>query len=523
MKHPTRAVCLICFSLLFFLHPDQGWAVPREVTLLPASAQVVEVAKLKITPAGNLKKALFTLPAQADPDSLVTRLNETGKLRIMDQTWRQIFRQDDEKIRELRKKIQTMKNERNAVQAAIRALETQIQFWQLQTKARVKTISDAGNYAVVIGKNIKKAYQDKLSQEPELEKLDKQLGELQEELNRTAGKKDNIWEVTLLLSGSSTAGDVSVTYTYALSGCGWSPLYRLEARPRENQILFTWEAEIWQSSGQDWSQVAMNLATLQPSPAIAPQELPPWIIQPRQAITYRKAKSKGARAEAMTALSETADQAEEAPAAAPQEIRQSTYSLWQLGKVTLPAGARQRVKVQEEPWTADFTYLVRPSLSGMAFVRAFVNFPEAREIPSGQAIFMMDGAILGKHQFAFAGREGSLFFGADPLVSVKVDLLSRQSGEKTFLADKQTYQWEWQTDIENKRSSTIKIRVEESLPQSRDRQIKLTLKNEPEPSEQNIATWIWNLEIPAGRKKSILTTVNLEAPKDMNIDLGWRR
>jgi hypothetical protein len=194
-----------------------------------------------------------------------------------------------------------------------------------------------------------------------------------------------------------------------------------------------------------------------------------------------------------------------------------------LGKVTLPAGARQRVKVQEEPWTADFTYLVRPSLSGMAFVRAFVNFLEAREIPSGQAIFMMDGAILGKRQFAFAGREGSLFFGADPLVSVKVDLLSRQSGEKTFLADKQTYQWEWQTDIENKRSSTVKIRVEESLPQSRDRRIKLTLKNEPEPSEQNIATWIWNLEIPAGQKKSILTTVNLEAPKDMNIDLGWRR
>jgi hypothetical protein len=136
---------------------------------------------------------------------------------------------------------------------------------------------------------------------------------------------------------------------------------------------------------------------------------------------------------------------------------------------------------------------------------------------------MMDGAILGKRQFAFAGREGSLFFGADPLVSVKVDLLSRQSGEKTFLADKQTYQWEWRTDIENKRSSTIKIRVEESLPQSRDTRIKLTLKNEPEPSEQNIANWIWNLEIAAGQKKSILTTVNLEAPKDMNIDLGWRR
>ena len=106
---------------------------------------------------------------------------------------------------------------------------------------------------------------------------------------------------------------------------------------------------------------------------------------------------------------------------------------------------------------------------------------------------------------------------------MKIDLLSRQSGEKTFLTDKQTYHWEWRTDIENKRSSAVKVRVEESLPQSRDKRIKLTLKNEPEPSEQNIANWIWNLEIAAGQKKSILTIVNLEAPKDMNIDLGWRR
>jgi hypothetical protein len=30
----------------------------------------------------------------------------------------------------------------------------------LQTKAKVKTIGDAGNFAAAIGKNIKKAYQD---------------------------------------------------------------------------------------------------------------------------------------------------------------------------------------------------------------------------------------------------------------------------------------------------------------------------------------------------------------------------
>ena len=527
MKHHESISGMIFFAFLFFFYPVPGGAAPREVTLFPASAQIVEVARLKLIPEGNLKKAVFTLPAQADPESLVTSVDQGGKLRIMDQTWRRIDRLDDDRIKDLRKKIEALKGERNNLQAAIRALETQIQFWQMQTKAKVKTTADAGNFSTAIGKNVKKAYEDKLARDPELEKLNRGIKDLEEELNQTAGKKDTIWEVTLLLTGSPTASDIPVTYTYNLSGCGWSPLYRLEAKPRNNQILFTWEAEIWQSSGRDWSQVAMNLATLQPAMSIAPQALPPWVIRPRPVVTYRRGSQKNAPAEALMALQEAADEAKEAPAAAsapaPREARQSTYSIWELGKITLPAGVRQRVKVQDEPWPADFVHLIRPGLSGKAFVRAALNFSEARDIPSGMAIFMIDGAILGKRHFAFTGKEGSIFFGEDPFVSAKVELLTKQSGEKTFLADKQTYKWEWRTDIENRRNTAVKVRIEEPFPQSRDERIKLTLINDPAVSEEKNAAWIWNLDLPAGQTKFIRTTVSLEAPKEMDIDLGWRK
>jgi uncharacterized protein (TIGR02231 family) len=523
MKARIHAACLICLALSLFLFPCPGQAVPREVTLFPASAQVLETAKLKVVSEGTLKKAVFTLPAQADPASLVTRLNHAGKTRIMDQAWRQIVRPDDEGIQGLRKKIEAVKSEKNCVLATIRALETQIQFWQLQTKARVKTLADAGNLAAAIGRNVKKAHQDKLAREPEIEKLDKKIGELQDELNRRVGRKDNIWEVTLFLSGPPSAGEASVDYSYSLSGCGWSPLYRLEARPRDRHVLFTWEAEIWQSSGQDWSQVAMNLATLQPTSAIAPPDLPSWIIKPREVVAAKKAAGKKARSKALTALAEKEEVAEDAVAAAPREDRQSTYSLWRLGRVSLPAGVRQRVGVKDETWAADFDHVIRPGLSGRAFVRAAVNFPEAMEIPPGQAIYMMDGAILGKRAFAIAGRDGSLFFGEDPLVSAKVDLLSRQSGEKTFLADRQTYRWEWRTDVENRRDAPVRVRVEEPVPQSRDERIRLTVKNEPEPAEKSTVAWTWLLDVPSGRKSSIVTTIGLEAPRDMVIDPGWKK
>lgn len=525
MKQLEGILGIVFFTFVFLLSPALSRATPLEVTLFPASAQVLEVARLKIVPEGNLKKAIFTLPAQADPDSLVTRAEAGGKVRIVDQTWRRIDRIDNDRIRDLRKQIETLKDERNQIQAAIRALETQIQFWQMQTKATIKTISDAGHFSAAIGKNIKKAYEDKLARDPELEKLNQRIKELEEALNRTTGRKDAVWEVTLLLSGLSAAADVPVTYSYRLSGCGWSPLYRIEAIPQKQQVLFTWEAEIWQSSGQDWNQTAMKLATLQPATAIAPPDLPPWLIRPRPARLYREAARKNIRAEAMKALEGAEEEMgkDAASAPAPQEARQTTYSIWELGNITLPAGSRQRVKVQDETWSVEFVHLLRPGVSGKAFMRAALSFPEALDIPSGMAIFMIEGAILGKRPFAFTGKEGSLFFGEDPFVSAKVELLTKQSGEKTFLADRQTYKWEWRTDIENRRNAAIKVRIEEPVPQSRDERIKIAVKNEPAISEEKNALWIWMLDLPAGQKKSILTTVSLEAPKEMDLDLGWRK
>ncbi|MFA4915898.1 MAG: mucoidy inhibitor MuiA family protein [Syntrophales bacterium] len=509
----------VAIAIFLCIANSNAVAVTKEVTLFPDSARVLEVTEVNLRPEGkDLQRAVFTLPGQADPDSLVTRLTKGTELRIEDQTWRQVARQDQAKIKELRKQLYNLKTERNKLQAFIFSLETQIQFWQSQTKTKTKTIPDASNMASAIGKNIREAYQSKLSSEPELEKLNKQIKDLEEELNRTAGKKETIWEVEVLLAGPK-AQEALLTYTYSMSGCGWLPLYRLDARPREKRILFSWEAEIWQSSGQDWNEVNISIATLQPTSSIAPPGIPPWIIKPLPEIRFKGAR-KAYKAE-MQAPSDAGIMAE-ALDLEPKQIRQSTFSLWQLGKKNITTGARQRMKIQEDAWPADFNYLVRPSLSDQAFVRAAVNLPEPREIPRGKATFMIDGAILGNRQFSFTGQEETFFFGVDPLVTAHLVLVSKKSGEKTFLQDKQTYTWEWRIDVQNARTSPVTIRVEEPLPQPQDERIKLSLQHEPSPSEQDSSTLIWNFDLAPGRKKFIITNIKLTAPKDMNLDLGWK-
>ena len=511
--------CMAAMVISLFFLPANSWAVPREVTFFPGSAQVLEVAKVKLSPEGTGQtKTLIILPGQADPDSLVVRIANDQKMRIDDINWRQVSRQNDEKIANLMKQLEKLKESRKNLQAMIRGLDTQIQFWQLQTKAKLKTVADVYNMSAAIGKSIQKAYQDKLSKESELEKVDKQIKEAQNDLDRAAGTKETAWEMTVILSGSR-APEAALTYTYSLAGCGWHPLYRLEAKPKDKEVIFTWEAEIWQSSGQDWNNVNVNLATLKPSSSISPPELPPWIIKPRTPLRREGVvqKKSAAAADQIESLAPSPE------AAGVREVRETTYSLWQIGKKTVPAGAKQKVKITEELWPAEFTHMARPSQGTQVFVRAKVNLPEAKDIPSGSALYVVDGAILGKRSFALAGQEATIFFGIDPLVTARTQLISKKSGEKTFLQDKQTYTWDWRTDIQNSRNSPVKVIMEEPNPQPRDERIQVTLKFDPDPAETTPSTLTWNMDVSAGQKKSILMTVKIEAPKSMNLDLGWRQ
>jgi hypothetical protein len=157
------------------------------------------------------------------------------------------------------------------------------------------------------------------------------------------------------------------------------------------------------------------------------------------------------------------------------------------------------------------------------FIRASVKFSESKEIPSGNTLFIIDGAILGKRDFSLNGQESTIFFGVDPLVTANSQLLSKKSGVKTFLQDKQTYTWDWRIDIQNSRISPIRIIVEEPNPQPQDERIEISQKNEPEPGEKSPTSLIWSIDIPAGQKKSLFKTVRVDAPKAMNVDLGWRK
>ena len=502
--------------VLFLLLPISSMATVKEVTLFPNSAKISETAKINPQCFGKCKTVII-LPSQADPESLVVSLPPQSRVKIEDVQIKPAQVQDEIKIADLRKQITSLQNERKEKQAKLQALEAQLQFWQAQTKAKTKTVADSYKLADAIGKNVRISNQEKFVIETQLEKIDKNIKKLQEELNQAAGHKETAWEIILTLSGSNQ-NEISFSYTYSLAGCGWLPLYRIEALPADKSVSFSWEAEIWQSSGEDWKQVQLNLATLQPLMNVNPPEIPAWIIKPHK--LYKASRSKNVAAAPLMEKDSTSD--DEALGAAPAETQNTTYSVWSLGKKNIPAGDRQRLKIKDESWPAEFLFLARPAINPQAFVRAQVKLAQPAEIPPGQAIFVIDGAVLGKREFSFADSEGTFFFGTSPMISVTSSTIADQSGEKTIFQDKQTRSWQWMIEAKNSSNVDIKLCIEEPVPQARDKRIHLNFKQNPEPAEKDHTKFVWLLDVPAGQKKTIQNNIELEAPSNMDIDFGWR-
>jgi hypothetical protein len=237
-------------------------------------------------------------------------------------------------------------------------------------------------------------------------------------------------------------------------------------------------------------------------------------------VLYKASRSKNIAAAPLVQKEDSSE--DQALGAAPAETQNTTYSIWSLGKKNIPAGNRQRLKIKDESWPAEFLFLARPAINPQAFVRAQVKLTQPTEIPPGQAIFVIDGAVLGKREFSFAGSEGTLFFGTSPLISVTSSTIADQSGEKTIFQDKQTRSWQWLIEAKNSSNTDIKLRIEEPVPQARNKKIHLNFKQNPEPAEKDYAKFFWLLDVPAGQKKTIQNNIELEAPSDMNIDFGWR-
>jgi hypothetical protein len=166
---------------------------------------------------------------------------------------------------------------------------------------------------------------------------------------------------------------------------------------------------------------------------------------------------------------------------------------------------------------------MRPSLDTKAFVQARAEFKEARELPPGTAFFLLDGAMVDQREFSLSGREGTMFFGTDPLLTCETTLGDKKTGEKGLFGQKQSFVRQWTLTVRNASARPVQVRIEEPRPLPRDERITLELKAKPEPlTEDDPEIMAWNATVPAGGQSVVELDLKMTAPEDLHVDPGWR-
>lgn len=510
-------VTFFCLIFILLLFSTSAQATPYKVTLFPDSAKVWEKVRLPVAESGLRHLVELNLPFSADPQTINITLSDQLSANVTDIAWEKSDPLQQPKIEGLQKEISELEQQKTTIAVTIKSHEVMAKFWESQAGFQSSTQDNIESLASSIGSNLKNIYSEIETDREKIKDLDSQISRLKKKIEQIAGPENSVWNVSVFLDEAGNTRELELEYNYILKNCGWRPFYRLQAEPEQKHILFTWEAEVWQSSGMDWGNVQMSIATMEPRRQLLPNPVPDWEVKPQRAAV------PATRSTNALFSKEMADSTGIGLKSAPVMERHSTYSQWHLGEKNLVAGQRPRFKIQEDTWSADFTRLVRPSTGENAFIRADVEFDEAIDLPQGRALLFLENAIVGNMNLRLAGNQETLFFGTDPFLKAELITREKKSGARGIISNKQTYLWDFLVNIENQHNYPVKVRVEEPRPIVRDERIKSSLNLSPEPDETTENLLIWNFDLPAQGKTGIEININMEAPEDMDIDWGWRR
>lgn len=467
-----------------------------EAVLYPSGAQVRVEETLPVS-NGEIS---FLLPV----DTRDLRIAVEGGA-VISQEERPESLPDSVPLAALRERLKRARAESAALEGERAAVQSRLDLWTKGGLTPQATVEELEKLDAAVSARVKDLYVRLDALKPQAEKAREEVLRLEGEVERgganAAGRR-------VIARVNVPDGSVLVRYAYVQDKCGWQPVYRLDAEPEKGLVRFVQEAEIRQGSGQDWKQVRLTLASVNPDQGMTPAPLPPWRlslwkVQPRQADMAAPVAAAPLMAEARKAASNVA----------PRE--EATFTAWDLGTRDVPAGKPLRLELAQGEWKADFVRLARPGYGQKAtWLMAEVRLPEAVDFPSGEAQYLVDGTPVGNAPFSLRGKKADIPFGTDSRVRVDMKQDLRQSGSKGFVGKRQTRLWKWAIEVTNDHTKPVAVRVEDPAPQIGDKAIEVKISAEPAPVVKNHVN-TWNLEVPASGKRVIDYTVEASAPEDM--------
>lgn len=463
-----------------------------------------------------------------------------------------------EKERELRAKLEDLQDQQAAINAEKHAIEARKSFiasiGQTATLRNNENLSEFNlkpaewaSAASAIFTETLASMKATLEQDIKNRSLSKEIAKVQSDLNQVGTGSRTTYSVAIPVEAAE-AGKLTVSLSYQIANATWQPVYdaRLDTADKGSLALIQY-GTVRQSTGEEWKDVALTLSTAQPQRGTSLPDLQPmWV----NAFDVRASRASPQSLQFSAATMEAGASSNYAPAAeykadgsfsaslgsdeALKEVQFTTAKIETGGFVTeyaipgpstVPSdGTETKLMVGTFDTDSKLEIHVKPQISSDAYLVSVAKLKgEAPALP-GKVNLFRDGAYVGAGRLPLlrAGEEQPLYFGIDDNVSVKRKTLKDERREQGVISAETVLDRRFVTEIQNLHKDEVTLVVKETVPASKNEQVKIEIAKDTtqgyEADAANIKGMLqWSFRLAAQEKKNVELGWSLAWPKDMEL------
>ncbi len=573
---PLLLAALFTATSAAFAAPIPADSSLTAATVYTDRAVLTRTASALAVPAGTSEITFSGLPASLMDDSVQVSAKGTTAASLLDIATRTVFvtAEPDTRIKALDDQLAALRREERALNDQSSVLESQRQLLgSIEKVSTTPVTSRAGetaparptldDYAQLLSfSSTQRARLDTAAQKLDVDRtaLAEKISAAQSRLNELRGKQPGRRAnktVTVRLS-TEAAGKLDVALSYTLPGAAWTPAYDARLRSEKRQVQLDAFGVVRNSTGEDWTNIALTLSTARPGLGGSAPEIAPWYVDVSRPVTYGK-MARGSMALDQTlggslsvgtgAFNNSMMVASPAPATAEFKVEEATLSIAAVETAATSASFKiatpvtlasdntpQRVPLGSATFSAELQYQSTPKLQETAYLAAYVTNRSELPFLAGALNVFLDDTFVATSRLAttMPGEKFTLNLGADEGISIKRKIVSRFTEDTGFTTKSRRTTYDILVTVTNNKRTSERVVIKDSAPIPRDEKILVKLLAPAErdllkpedaaaqPPKIGIARdadgkLTWRYDLKPGEKREIPLKFSIEHPADLPV------
>jgi len=550
MKKILLLSCL--FSLIALVSQAEPKHYPStisEVTVYLQGAMVKRTAQVKLVPGTN-EIVLDGLSNYLDINSV--RLESNSNITILSVNAATNYLKPVEPSSldiQLQYSWDTTNNRLSKIQNEIAALDEEMDMlkanYRLNNGPNTSYIDALDNLADFYQKRVR----DVLSElntwhKRETDYLVKQNA-IQAQKNEIYAKNSHPYGEITFIASSNGYTDANFTFTYYVSNAYWTPTYNMRAENTASNINLDYDAEVSQTTGEDWKNVKLILSTGNPSVSGIKPKMPvatlgyydpaTWAFGDNNSIRGNRAKASFRNLDNSTNQAEisheyTIQSKSQEDAKRDDSMKKLTYAsdYTNLNKNVLATnfeinlkydilsdGIVKHVRIQQYSLPSHFEYAALPMATTDAFLEAAITGWEEYNLLPGEVNIFLESGFVGKSYIDPSTTKDTLMvsFGKDRKINIK-RIRVKNFTKNQFLGSNKVQSFGFATNVRNTKDVPVDIKIEDQIPISSQKDIVVELlESSGATLDKGTGKLTWQVTLQPNEEKTVKFEYTVKYPK----------